>query len=392
MALRPREGRARGHALRPAAARRSRQGAAAHRAPGPRAHPDLPRGRRAQEPRADRRDRRRVARDLLLPRAREGVDRPHRGRPREGRQGHGPGFDVVPTVPVVVGDDLEACAAPMRQYAALYVGGMGSREQNFYNQPRRADGLRGGGRKVQDLYLARQHRDAAEAVPFEFIDRTSLIGPRGAHPRPAGGVRRGGRDDAGRRVVRREPRRAGRHAADGVRGARRVRPGGLTARVLVVRGRGARPRPGADRVPADQQQRAPAHRRRARRLGGPGRRVHGRDPARHRGRRPALLPPRHREHPADVEPVAVPARAARRARRAHGLVRHRRHAAHRRARAAVPGHDRGHVPQPVAHRHDPRRVRRGPRRGRATWRATPSRSNGSPSRTRWSTAARRRWP
>ena len=88
------------------------------------------------------------------------------------------GFDVVPTVPVVVGDDLEACAAPLRHYAALYIGGMGSREQNFYNRLAVEMGYQEAAAAVQDLYLARQHRDAAEAVPFEFIDRTSLIGPR----------------------------------------------------------------------------------------------------------------------------------------------------------------------------------------------------------------------
>lgn len=92
------------------------------------------------------------------------------------------GFDVVPTVPVVVGSDgsadgLEACAAPLRHYAALYVGGMGSREQNFYNRLAVSMGYDDAAARVQDLYLARQHREAAEAVPFEFIDRTSLIGP-----------------------------------------------------------------------------------------------------------------------------------------------------------------------------------------------------------------------
>jgi alkanesulfonate monooxygenase SsuD/methylene tetrahydromethanopterin reductase-like flavin-dependent oxidoreductase (luciferase family) len=86
-------------------------------------------------------------------------------------------FDVVPTVPVVVGDDVQACAEPVRHYAALYVGGMGSREQNFYNQLAGRMGYEDAAREVQDLYLARQHRDAAAAVPFEFIDRTSLIGP-----------------------------------------------------------------------------------------------------------------------------------------------------------------------------------------------------------------------
>jgi F420-dependent oxidoreductase-like protein len=88
-------------------------------------------------------------------------------------------FDVVPTVPVVVGDDVQACAEPVRHYAALYVGGMGSREKNFYNQLAARMGYEDAAREVQDLYLARQHRDAAAAVPFEFIDRTSLIGPAG---------------------------------------------------------------------------------------------------------------------------------------------------------------------------------------------------------------------
>jgi F420-dependent oxidoreductase-like protein len=87
------------------------------------------------------------------------------------------GFDVVPTVPVVVGDDPQSCAEPLRHYAALYVGGMGSREQNFYNQLAVRMGFGEAAREVQDLYLAKRQRDAAAAVPLEFIDRTSLLGP-----------------------------------------------------------------------------------------------------------------------------------------------------------------------------------------------------------------------
>lgn len=103
------------------------------------------------------------------------------GQVRAGRAKAGKdlsGFDVVPTVPVVLGDDLDACAEPLRHYAALYVGGMGSREQNFYNRLAVRMGYEEAAAQVQDLYLARNHRDAAAAVPFEFIDRTSLIGPR----------------------------------------------------------------------------------------------------------------------------------------------------------------------------------------------------------------------
>jgi F420-dependent oxidoreductase-like protein len=87
------------------------------------------------------------------------------------------GFDIVPSVPVVIGDDPVMCAEPVRWYAALYVGGMGSREQNFYNQLATRMGYGDAAREVQDLYLAKRQRDAAEAVPYEFIDATSLLGP-----------------------------------------------------------------------------------------------------------------------------------------------------------------------------------------------------------------------
>jgi len=88
------------------------------------------------------------------------------------------GFDVVPTVPVVLGDDLEAAATPLRSYAALYLGGMGSRDRNFYNALAVRMGFEEGAAKVQDLFLAKAHREAAAAVPLDFIDQTSLIGPR----------------------------------------------------------------------------------------------------------------------------------------------------------------------------------------------------------------------
>ncbi len=87
------------------------------------------------------------------------------------------GFDVVPTVPVVIGDDPAVCAEPVRGYAALYIGGMGSRKQNFYNQLAVRMGYAAAAAEVQDLYLDRRPRDAMAAVPAEFIDRTSLLGP-----------------------------------------------------------------------------------------------------------------------------------------------------------------------------------------------------------------------
>jgi F420-dependent oxidoreductase-like protein len=86
-------------------------------------------------------------------------------------------FDVVPTVPVVFGDDPVACADPIRAYSALYIGGMGSRDKNFYNQLATRMGYEDAAIEIQDRYLARDYAGAAAAVPFEFIDRTSLIGP-----------------------------------------------------------------------------------------------------------------------------------------------------------------------------------------------------------------------
>ncbi|HEY8532889.1 MAG TPA: LLM class F420-dependent oxidoreductase [Micromonospora sp.] len=98
------------------------------------------------------------------------------GRARAGRDLRG--FDIAPSVPVVVGDDVAACADAVRSYVALYLGGMGSRDKNFYNDLAVRMGYGEAARTVQDLYLAKRHRDAAAAVPLEFIDRTCLLGPK----------------------------------------------------------------------------------------------------------------------------------------------------------------------------------------------------------------------
>lgn len=87
-------------------------------------------------------------------------------------------FDVQASFPLVVGDDLGACAPPVRPYAALYVGGMGSRKHNFYNNLAVRMGYAEAAREVQDLYLGGQPREAAAQIPAEFVDRTSLLGDR----------------------------------------------------------------------------------------------------------------------------------------------------------------------------------------------------------------------
>jgi F420-dependent oxidoreductase-like protein len=87
------------------------------------------------------------------------------------------GFDIAPTVNVFVTDDLAAARDAMRPFLALYVGGMGSREKNFYNQLVQRYGFEDAARRVQDLYLEGKRDEAMAALPDELIDLVSLCGP-----------------------------------------------------------------------------------------------------------------------------------------------------------------------------------------------------------------------
>jgi F420-dependent oxidoreductase-like protein len=94
---------------------------------------------------------------------------------RAGRTGEG--FDIAPTVTVRVDDDLDAARDVMRGYVALYVGGMGSREKNFYNRLVASYGFGDAARGVQDLFLAGRKEEAMAALPGELIDAVALCGP-----------------------------------------------------------------------------------------------------------------------------------------------------------------------------------------------------------------------
>lgn len=87
------------------------------------------------------------------------------------------GFEIAPTVTVRIDDDLDAARDAMRGYVALYVGGMGSREKNFYNRLVGAYGFADAARKVQDLYLEGRKEDAMAALPADLIDAVALCGP-----------------------------------------------------------------------------------------------------------------------------------------------------------------------------------------------------------------------
>ena len=97
------------------------------------------------------------------------------------RAGGGKGFDdfdIAPTVNVFVTDDVESARDAMRPYVALYVGGMGSRKQNFYNQLVQRYGFEDAAREVQDLYLDGKKDEATAALPGELLDAISICGPR----------------------------------------------------------------------------------------------------------------------------------------------------------------------------------------------------------------------
>ena len=82
-----------------------------------------------------------------------------------------------PRCNVMVTDDIAAARDAMRPFLALYVGGMGSRKQNFYNQLVQRYGFEDAAREVQDLYLEGKKDEAAAALPDALIDQVSLVGP-----------------------------------------------------------------------------------------------------------------------------------------------------------------------------------------------------------------------
>lgn len=86
-------------------------------------------------------------------------------------------FDIAPFVTVVMGDDVEQCMMPIRGNMALYIGGMGARDKNFYNDYAKRLGFEDAAREVQDHFLAGRKDEAMAAVPAELIDACHLVGP-----------------------------------------------------------------------------------------------------------------------------------------------------------------------------------------------------------------------
>ena len=86
-------------------------------------------------------------------------------------------IDICVSLPVSVADDPRVAADRVRAHAALYIGGMGSATTNFYHRTASEMGYRTQADEVQERFMSRDYAGAAAAVPYEFIDRTSLLGP-----------------------------------------------------------------------------------------------------------------------------------------------------------------------------------------------------------------------
>jgi F420-dependent oxidoreductase-like protein len=88
-------------------------------------------------------------------------------------------LDVVVGVPVAIGDDVDHLIDALRPYVALYVGGMGARGKNFYNDLARRYGYESEAERIQELYLDGKKDEAAAAVPVDLLRAMSLVGPAG---------------------------------------------------------------------------------------------------------------------------------------------------------------------------------------------------------------------
>lgn len=87
-------------------------------------------------------------------------------------------FAVIPNVSVAIGDDVEKARMPVKAHLALYMGGMGARQKNFYNDFAKRMGYEEEAVRIQDLYLDGKKAEATAAVPDELVDALHLVGPK----------------------------------------------------------------------------------------------------------------------------------------------------------------------------------------------------------------------
>ena len=87
-------------------------------------------------------------------------------------------FAICPGVSVIISDDIEKARMPVKMNLALYIGGMGARDKNFYNDFAKRMGFEEAAAEIQDLFLSGKRAEAVAAVPTELVDAVHLVGPK----------------------------------------------------------------------------------------------------------------------------------------------------------------------------------------------------------------------
>jgi F420-dependent oxidoreductase-like protein len=87
------------------------------------------------------------------------------------------GFDIAAGAQALVCDDVQAGIEQLKPYYSFYLGGMGSRRQNFYNAIAARYGYEQEVKRLQELFLEGKQREAAAAVPDALVDEVALVGP-----------------------------------------------------------------------------------------------------------------------------------------------------------------------------------------------------------------------
>jgi F420-dependent oxidoreductase-like protein len=108
--------------------------------------------------------------DLFAPALQKGFDKAASNKSLQS-------FDFAPFVRMCMGPDIDQCRMLLKQGMALYIGGMGARDKNFYNDYTKRLGYEEEAVKIQDLFLSGKKAEAAAAVPDQYIDETCLVGP-----------------------------------------------------------------------------------------------------------------------------------------------------------------------------------------------------------------------
>ncbi|MCH9675958.1 MAG: LLM class F420-dependent oxidoreductase [Gammaproteobacteria bacterium] len=108
--------------------------------------------------------------DKYRPWLEEGVRRAGNGKTMDD-------IEIEGRAAVVITDDIKAALDSVKPQRALYIGGMGHKNMNFHKDAMIRRGFADAADRVQELYLAGHKEEAAAAIPDEFIDEESLVGP-----------------------------------------------------------------------------------------------------------------------------------------------------------------------------------------------------------------------